>query len=229
MSQITIGRNASSSIVVPSQFNTVSGDHATITKDGSAYILEDHSTNGTYVNGARIHHSSCIIHPNDNITLAHQYTLNFSQVQALLGPGIQTQRFSHAPQTERVAPVQAPVNQQININMGDYQHGASQHRESPACLNQWNWGAFFWGWIWGIGNGVYWPLITLIPYVGQVAALIIMFILGANGSRYAWDNFSGSAAEFDERQHNWAVAAGITCLITIGIVIIAIVAIAAGF
>ena len=69
------------------------------------------------------------------------------------------------------------------------------------------------GWLWGVCNGVYWPLVTLIPYVGQVAALIICFILGANGNKYAWEKFTGSAEEFDRKQHNWAIAAGIYAII----------------
>lgn len=230
MNQITVGRNAQSTIVVSSQYSTVSGNHATITKEGNSYILEDHSTNGTYINGTRIHNASCQIRPSDRITLGQQYVLAFSTVQNLLGYGRETQRYPETPATARMAPGQvphqAPLNQQININVAA--QGQGQQRETPACLNQWSWGAFFWGWIWGIGNGVYWPLITLIPYVGQVAALIIAFVLGANGNRYAWDKFTGSAAEFDEKQHNWAVAAGICFLICIIIGIIAGVAIAAG-
>ena len=228
MNQITIGRNSLSTIVVSPQYNTVSGNHATITKDGSSYILEDHSTNGTYINGVRIHHASCQIRPGDHITLGLQYTLNFSEVQALLDSTRPTQRVPSTPVAPMQMPQNAPLNQQININMGGAQPGQEMKRETPQCLNQWNWGAFYWGWIWGIGNGVYWPLITLIPYVGQVAALIIMFILGANGSRYAWEKFNGTAAEFDEKQHSWAVAAGIAFLICIVIVIIAVIVIAAG-
>ena len=232
MNQITIGRNSQSTIVVSSQYNTVSGNHATITRNGNAYILEDHSTNGTYVNGTLIHHASCQIRQGDQITLGQQYILDFSVVQNLLGAGQATQRYPAAPATARVAPVQipqqAPLNQQININMGAQAQQGQQLRETPACLNQWSWGAFYWGWIWGIGNGVYWPLITLVPYVGQVAAIIIAFVLGVNGNRYAWEKFTGTAAEFDEKQHNWAVAAGICFLICIVIAIIAGIVIAAG-
>ena len=54
MSQITIGRNAQSTIIVGAEYNTVSGNHATISYDGQSYILQDHSTNGTYINGIRI-------------------------------------------------------------------------------------------------------------------------------------------------------------------------------
>ena len=230
MNQITIGRNAQSTIVVSSQYNTVSGNHATITKEGNSYILEDHSTNGTYINGTRILRTSCQIRPSDHITLGTQYVLDFSLVQNLLGSGRATQRFAETPATARVtpmqAPQQAPLNQQININVGA--HAQEFQRETPQCLNKWNWGAFCLGWIWGVGNGVYWPLITLIPYVGQVAALIIIFILGANGSRYAWKKYTGSAADFDAKQHSWAVAGGIYMLVVIIVSFFAGIAIALG-
>ena len=237
MNQITVGRSSQSTIVVSSQYNTVSGNHATITKNGNSYILEDHSTNGTYINGTRIHHASCQIREGDQITLGQQYVLNFSEIQGLLETGRKTQRINVTPGTAREVPMPAQLhNQQVNVNIvggapnNERVNGNNMDtpRETPACLNQWSWGAFYWGWIWGIGNGVYWPLITLIPYVGQVAAIIIAFVLGANGNRYAWDKFTGTAAEFDEKQHNWAVAAGICFLICIVIVIIAVIVIAAG-
>lgn len=215
MNQITIGRNSQSTIVVSSQYNTVSGNHATITKDGSSYILEDHSTNGTYINGVRIHHASCQIRPGDQITLGLQYTLNFSEVQGLLGSGRQTQRVPATPETARVAPMQmpqnAPLNQQININVGGAQPGQEMQRETPQCLNKWNWGAFWLNWIWAAGNGVWWGLLALIPYVGFVVAII----LGINGNSSAWEKFSGTAAEFDEKQRSWTKASWIILIVII--------------
>lgn len=224
MNQITIGRNSQCTLVVAPQYKTVSGTHATITYDGNHYILQDHSLNGTYVNGVKIHNSSYNIHKGDTITLGQQYQLSFSHIQSLFSTGHNTVRKDG---TQPVNMGGGNVNnlQQININV---EGNNGFVREEPKCLHKWNWGAFFWGWIWGVGNGVYWPLITLIPYVGQVAALIIIFILGANGSQYAWEKFSGSASEFDEKQHNWAVAAGIAFFISIAIIVIAIIAIAAG-
>ena len=231
MNQITVGRNSQSTIVVSSQYNTVSGNHATITKNGNEYILEDHSTNGTYINGTRIHHASCRIRPGDHITLGRQYILDFSIVQNFLGSGRATQRYQGTPATARDAsmqgPQQAPLNQQININVG-VQQNQEQQRGTPACLNKWNWGAFWLGWIWGVGNGVYWPLICLIPYVGQVATLIIIFILGANGSRYAWEKYTGTAADFDAKQQSWATAGWIYFVVVIIISIIAVIAIVSG-
>ena len=220
MEQITIGRNSISNIVVPAQYTTVSGNHATISLENGVYTLEDHSTNGSYINGTRIHNASCNITSRDNITLGKQYILNFSDVQNLLG--LETKPSQHAPsqKTARYTPPAQPINQQINVNVVAPQDNNVNVREEPACLHRWNWGAFWFCWLWGVCNKVYWPLITLIPYVGQLASLIIIFILGANGSRYAWEKFQGSASEFDEKQHSWAVAAGICFLITIIITIV---------
>lgn len=224
MNQITIGRNSQSTIVVSSQYNTVSGNHATITKDGSSLILEDHSTNGTYINGVRIHHASCQIRPGDHITLGQQYVLNFQEVQALLGTGRETQRVPAAQETERVVPIpaqqQVPMNQQININIGgvkNEQLHENQVRETPECLNKWNWGAFLLSWIWAIGNGVWWGLLALIPYVN----IVVIIILGINGNKSAWEKYTGTAAEFDEKQRSWTTAGWIIALVgfVIGLII----------
>ena len=117
MAQITIGRNAQSTITVDAQYNTVSGNHATISYDGSTYTLQDHSTNGTYVNGNRIHNASCQIRQGDHITLASQYVLNMNEVISLLGGGHATQRRVHQatspmPQVAPQVVPQAPEKQE---------------------------------------------------------------------------------------------------------------------
>ncbi|MBS7532015.1 DUF2628 domain-containing protein [Hazenella sp. IB182353] len=38
----------------------------------------------------------------------------------------------------------------------------------PVEVQGWNWGAFFFTWIWGITHGVWISLLTLIPFVGWV-------------------------------------------------------------
>lgn len=188
MNQITIGRDSQSTIVVPAQYSTVSGAHATITKSGNAYSLEDHSKNGTYVNGKHIHNSSCPVRLGDRITLGPEYVLNFSEVLKYLDSSLATQRIPVTPGTARV---DAPLQEQY---------------ATPACLNDWNWGAFLLGWIWGVGNGIYWPIVMLIPVIGQLAALVIIFVLGVNGNRYAWAVFKGTADEFDKKQQIWTKA-----------------------
>lgn len=66
----------------------------------------------------------------------------------------------------------------------------------------------------GVFNGVYWPLIELIPIVGQLASLVVRIILGINGNRWAWENKVWTNAEhFNRVQHQWAIAALIFFLI----------------
>lgn len=62
---------------------------------------------------------------------------------------------------------------------------------NEAQLSKFNWGAFLFTWIWGICNGVYWPLaiipINFIPYVGQIIALGLCVYLGISGNKLAWE------------------------------------------
>lgn len=192
MNQITIGRNPGSTIVVDPRFAKVSGNHATIVVNGSSVVFQDHSTNGSTVNGAYIHNSSCQLRNGDSVILAREYTLDVTKVFSMTGSGnsIQTQRLE---------------NQYGRYNGGhdyEYRQGGDS-RSVPQCLEKWNWGAFLLGWIWAICHGIYWPLITLIPYIGWVASFVINIILGVNGSKMAWQKFNGSADEFDEKEEKW--------------------------
>jgi zinc-ribbon domain len=73
----------------------------------------------------------------------------------------------------------------------------------PPEIDRWNWGAFFLGWIWGLGNRVYISLLSLIPIVGVVMA----FVLGAKGSEWAWRNKTWPSIErFKTVQRQWTVA-----------------------
>lgn len=98
----------------------------------------------------------------------------------------------------------------------------------PDSVGKWNWGAFTFGWLWGVCNGVYWPLITLIPYVGWIANIIIIFILGAKGNELAYKSSrwkANSPEAFDRAQKGWNRAAGVVWLIAAFIVIITLVVI----
>lgn len=93
--------------------------------------------------------------------------------------------------------------------------------EVPAEIKKWNWGAFFFNWLWGVCNGVYWPLalilVNLIPYVGQLLALGACIALGINGSEWAWKGKQWNSVEHFKRvQHNWAMA----CLWVLGISVV---------
>lgn len=72
----------------------------------------------------------------------------------------------------------------------------------PPELDRWNWGAFFLTWIWGIGNGVFIALLALIPLVN----IVMMFVLGARGSAWAWQKARWRDAEhFRKTQRIWAI------------------------
>lgn len=83
--------------------------------------------------------------------------------------------------------------------------------EVPDEIKGWNWGAFFFGWIWGVFNGVYWPLALIvtsfIPYVGVLISLGGRIALGINGSEWAWKAIQWSSVdEFKRIQRKWALA-----------------------
>ena len=73
--------------------------------------------------------------------------------------------------------------------------------EVPQEILRWNWGAFFLNWIWGIGNSTYIALLCLIPFVN----IIMIFVLGAKGSEWAWQNRHWDSVEHFKRvQRAWA-------------------------
>ena len=99
--------------------------------------------------------------------------------------------------------------------MGDFMAGQplNQPAEIPPELDRWNWGAFFLNWIWGIGNSTFIALLALIPVVN----LIMIFVLGARGSRWAWQNRAWRDAEqFRKTQRNWAIAGLAVWVVSIG-------------
>lgn len=89
----------------------------------------------------------------------------------------------------------------------------NQPAEIPAELDRWNWGAFFLNWIWGIGNSTFIALLALIPFVN----IIMIIVLGARGSRWAWQNRAWRDAEqFRKTQRNWAIAGLVVWVVGMG-------------
>jgi hypothetical protein len=77
-------------------------------------------------------------------------------------------------------------------------------RDMPAGVGQWNWGAFLLNWIWGLGNRTYIALLCLIPGVN----LVMIFVLGAKGSQWAWKNKKWSdVVQFSRTQGVWSAFA----------------------
>jgi hypothetical protein len=75
-------------------------------------------------------------------------------------------------------------------------------RVIPAEIDHWNWGAFLLNWIWGIGNNTFIALLVFVPFVG----LVMPFVLGAKGSKWAWQNGRWDSVEHFKRvQRQWAI------------------------
>lgn len=88
--------------------------------------------------------------------------------------------------------------------------GMGRLAQIPPEVRGWNWGGFWWGWIWGIGNSVWIALLGLIPIV----SLVMMFVLGAKGSEWAWTARKWESIEHFKRvQRNWALAGWILFII----------------
>lgn len=94
--------------------------------------------------------------------------------------------------------------------------------EEPNNLKQWNWGAFWFSWIWGIANKSYMTFWVLIPFFG----FIWMFVCGTKGNEWAWQNKNwNSVDEFNNVQKKWSIAGNsiaITLVILSALLFIAI-------
>ncbi len=102
--------------------------------------------------------------------------------------------------------------------------------EVPTEIDKWNWGAFIFGTLWGLFNGVYWPLIfTLVicvldllsdfsifmDIVWIISSIAISIILGINGNKLAWKaKPRNDIAKFLKVQHNWMVAGLVFVFVT---------------
>jgi hypothetical protein len=87
----------------------------------------------------------------------------------------------------------------------------------PPEIDKWNWGAFMLNIIWGLGNGTYISLLCLLP----IANVVMPFILGAKGSRWAWQNKKWDSVEHFQRvQRSWTKWAVIMLVAILALVIV---------
>lgn len=90
--------------------------------------------------------------------------------------------------------------------------GGGSNADVPAEIDRWNWGAFLLNWIWGIGNNTFIALLMFVP----LANLVMPFVLGARGSRWAWQNKRWESVEaFRATQRKWAVWSLVALVLTI--------------
>lgn len=235
--RITIGRDSHNDIRIDERWDTVSNRHGEISYQNGKLTFIDHSTNGTVINGQKVHNTSVGIYTGDSIRLANVFDLEWNVIERFF-PELQRPTVTRNVRGENQnntgrRTVQMDVNnssngrmteqlrnnpfQQQNLYTGkSYQEDnfgqANDFSQSEIDkeIEKWNWGAFFCSWLWGLFNGIYWPLFIIliagIPYIGQVCSLCLCVYLGLNGSKMAWRTGKYHSFErFKKAQKNWAI------------------------
>lgn len=147
MRKITIGR-ASENDIVFEQVDTISSYHSEIIIDGSGNITyNDHSTNGSWVNGQKIHKTSCVVKEGDTIMLPGDVIIEWNQI--IPDSQKKTQVFRAEDLEQLAAPAvtepvqsysqpqqQAPVNNHPQYQQQDPAYGQPQQpqyqQQAPA-------------------------------------------------------------------------------------------------
>lgn len=84
----------------------------------------------------------------------------------------------------------------------------------PPEIDRWSWGAFLLNWIWGLGNRVYIALLMFVPFVN----IVMIFVLGAKGSAWAWKNKRWESVEHFKRvQRKWTIAGVIVIVLAVAV------------
>ena len=116
---------------------------------------------------------------------------------------------SPPPKPEPVQPIAAPV---APVAQPATAAVIDDQAKIDVELNKWNWGAFLLSPIWGIGNGVYRALLTLVPIYG----IYEWIMCGKNGNRWAWEKRDWDSIEsFRKTQRKWALWGAIVDVILI--------------
>ncbi|SFS63975.1 DUF2628 domain-containing protein [Marininema halotolerans] len=92
-------------------------------------------------------------------------------------------------------------------------YGNDHDRKVPNEAKNWNWGAFFLTFVWGLYHRVYLSLLVFVPIVG----IVIPFILGAKGSEWAWKRKEWESVEEFTTSQRWWRNLGLA--VTLGVVI----------
>ncbi|MDR2157133.1 MAG: hypothetical protein LBO81_05080 [Clostridiales Family XIII bacterium] len=96
--------------------------------------------------------------------------------------------------------------------------------EVPPEIKKWNWGAFMYSFMWGIGNHAYLALICLIPCFGT---FVWPFVCGAIGNQWAWKSGEFKDVEtFLAVQKTWSRAGIVGFIIVVGFTLLYIILIA---
>ncbi|WP_379945753.1 ribonuclease G [Enterococcus devriesei] len=94
----------------------------------------------------------------------------------------------------------------------------------PQEIKGWNWGAFMYNVMWGIGNKTYLPLLCLVP----IFNIVWIFVCGFKGNEWAWQKGDYEDVEtFLAVQKTWNRAGLVNFIISIILVVFYFVFVAA--
>lgn len=128
---------------------------------------------------------------------------------------------------------EASFNKTNTDNSSNNMSGRGSAYPAPDIVaKRFNWGAFIWTWIWGLGNNTYITLLIFatiltdwIPIVGWLISVGVCIWFGIKGNEWAWQNkHFDSVEDFHKYQKKWAMAGVILYCIVISLGIIGIIA-----
>jgi hypothetical protein len=95
----------------------------------------------------------------------------------------------------------ARTERRLSESIVENNSGQGKNAPVPSEIDRWNWGAFFLSFVWGIANNVLISLLMFVPCI----VFVMPFVLGARGSRWAWQNRRWkSVDQFQRVQRQWA-------------------------
>ena len=138
------------------------------------------------------------------------------------------------------------TTEEILEKMSEENNNKSCKEERDSDINNeidikgWNWGAFVFNSLWGLFNGVYWPIvvniIVAIPIlcfanevfiaIGQFVNLIVCIILGIKGNELSWNSSKKwkSVEDFKRVQKKWTKAVLWWLIIAVLLILVSILA-----
>ena len=194
--KITIGRASESDIVIDQFWDTISNEHAEIELLDGALVFHDHSSNGTIINKQTVHNTDVGIYPGDVILLAGKYELTWDVINRFF-PKSQRPTVTRNVRAESDAVGRKTVHQdtsspQSNSSRETEQFAPRQHsfvQKNPSVE--------------AVENGI---IVACIPYVGQVASLVLSVYLGLTGSAKAWNSGRYSSFEsYKSAKKTWTI------------------------
>ena len=94
-------------------------------------------------------------------------------------------------------------NQQIPPTVAPTQSYGTPLNQGNKSVTGWNWGAMMYGWIWGVANGTYMPLLALVPILN----MFWWIVCGIKGNDWAMNSGKWKTVEeFNAVQKSWNTA-----------------------